>query len=282
MYEVDRILIAKKKQKNKNFLSKFWSFLKKKIFLKKDKKISKFSGWGLEINHSEPPWNNKPTKDDLIFLDTNERLLKKIIDKKFKLTQFDYFDTNYAKILNELKWRHYIIFNACTNLIKNNGNKKKNLIECGVCDGLTFFFISNALKSKNVDFNGFLFDSWSKFSFDNKKDIFDYSYLNVDTARNNLIDFKKNLSFIEGNIPETFKNYKNPEKIDLIHIDLNSSEATLNTLNFFYEKVNSGGIIIFDDYARIVSEKEVIDKFFFDKEGNFVSFPTGQLIFIKK
>ena len=208
--------------------------------------------------------------------------MKLIIDKKFKLTQFDYFDTNYEKILNELKWRHYIIFNACINLIKNNGTNKKNLTECGVCDGLTFFFIANALKSKNVDFNGFLFDSWSKFSFNNKKDIFDYSYLNVDVAKNNLLEFKENLNFIEGNIPETFKNSHNPEKIDLIHIDLNSSEATLNALNFFYEKINSGGVIIFDDYARIASEKEIIDKFFLNKEGNFISIPTGQSIFIKK
>ena len=99
MYEVDRILIAKKKQKNKNFLSKSWNFFKKKIFSNKNKKISKFSGWGLEINHSEPPWNSKPTKDDLIFLDTNERLLNLINEQKFKLTQFDYFDTNYEKIL---------------------------------------------------------------------------------------------------------------------------------------------------------------------------------------
>ena len=52
-------------------------------------------------------------------------------------------------------------------------------------------------------------------------------------------------------------------------------------LCFFYDKINSEGIIIFDDYGRMALEKQVIDEFFLDKQGNFISFPTGQAIFIK-
>ena len=281
MYEIDRVLIAKSKKKSKKILSKIWTFFKKNFLKKNITPESKFSGWGLEINHSEPPWNILPTKSDLNFLEINEELLGLINNGDFKLTQFEYYDTNYKKILDELKWRHYLIFNSCLNLIQNTDNKKKVLVECGVCDGLTFFFAASALFSKNVDFEGFLYDSWSKFSFDYKRDIYDYSYLSVDIAKQNLFKFKKSLNFIEGNIPKTFKNSIIPKNIDFLHIDLNSSDATLDTLDFFYKKILSNGIIIFDDYGRIQYEKEVIDKFFVDKKGNFFSTPTGQAIFLK-
>jgi len=286
MYEVDRVLIAKNKSKNKKLLSKFWNFLKKKSIFKnlftKESNKSKFSGWGLEINHSHPPWNILKKKSDVSFLETNNNLLNLIKKKEFRLSQFEHIDANYEKILNELKWRHYLIYNCAFDLSQNNNNPKKTLVECGVCDGLTFFYMASALKSKGINFDGFLYDSWSKFSFNDKRDIFDYSYLNVDIAKKNLIEFKKNLTFNEGNIPEVFKSSSNPENIDLLHLDLNSKEATLNSLDFFYNKILNGGVIIFDDYGRIEYEKEVIDKFFINKKGNFISLPTGQAIFFKK
>ena len=286
MYEVDRVLIAKTKNKNKKLLSKFWSYFKKKIITKviseKQYEKSKFSGWGLEVKHSEPPWEILQKETDLNFLEINNKLINLIKEKKFRLTQFEYFDTNYQKILDELKWRHYLIYNCALELSENTAKPKKTLVECGVCDGLTFFFAANALKFKKINFDAYLYDSWSKFSFDNDKDIFDYSYLKVDVARKNLLEFEKDLIFNEGNIPEVFKSSSNPENIDLLHIDLNSKEATLNSLEFFYEKVVSHGVIIFDDYGRIEYEKEVIDKFFINKKGNFISLPTGQAIFFKK
>ena len=281
MHEIDRILIAKSKKNKKNILSILWSSLKNK-FLKKNKhNVPKFSGWGMDISHSLPPWIVKPKKNDELFLQINKTLLDLIDKKKFNLSQFNYFDANYEKILDELKWRHYILFNCCLNLIKDNNNNKINIVECGVCDGLTFYFISKCFELNKIDFEGYLYDSWSKFNFDNKKDLFDYSYLNIDVTKNNLLEFKDKLNFNEGNIPEVFKTAQNPDKVDLLHIDLNSDKATKDTLLFFYERISTNGIIIFDDYGRIDMEKEVIDDFFSNKKGKFFSMPTGQGIFIK-
>ncbi len=284
MYEVDRVLIAKKK--NKNFLSKLWSSFKKNIFFKKklvkNSNNSNFSGWGMEVKHSKPPWMVLPKQEDINFLEINNKLLNLIKEKKFRLTQFEHYDTDYEKILDELKWRHYLIYNSVLYLSNDTEKQNKTLVECGVCDGLTFFFIAHALKYKDINFEAFLYDSWSKFSFDGKEDIFDYSYLSLDIVKKNLLEFRKVLTFNEGNIPEIFKNSSHPTKVDFLHIDLNSKEATLDSLNFFYEKISSDGVIIFDDYGRIDDEKEVIDKFFNNKKGNFISLPTGQAIFFKK
>ena len=99
-------------------------------------------------NYSEPPLKILQKDSDINFLKINDNLLKFIKEKKFRLTQFEYFDTDYEKILDELKWRHYLIYSCAIKLLDNTDNSKKTLVECGVCDGLTFFFAANALKFK--------------------------------------------------------------------------------------------------------------------------------------
>lgn len=49
------------------------------------------------------------------------------------------------------------------------------------------------------------------------------------------------------------------------------------------KKINSGRIILFDDcnHLSYKPNKRAIDKFFKRKQGQFINFPTGQLIFIK-
>ena len=49
------------------------------------------------------------------------------------------------------------------------------------------------------------------------------------------------------------------------------------------KKLENNGVILFDDYAHINYEdtRKVIDNFLYNKEGNFLHFPTGQAFFIK-
>ena len=90
--------------------------------------------------------------------------------------------------------------------------------------------------------------------------------------------------YIETHRNVTFETSSNPNTISWLHIDLNSSMPTLKCLDFFYEKLETNGIIIFDDYGWKGYEdtKEVIDIFLNDKKGTFFQFPTGQAVFLKK
>ena len=175
-----------------------------------------------------------------------------------------------------------MIYNSIIQVVTFSNNKKINVVECGVCDGLTAFYAMNALKFKNKDFKFFLYDSWSQFKLQKDKDIFDYSYLDVEVTKKNLAEYSEYTIFNEGNIPEIFDKVINPENINWLHIDLNSEEATRHSLNFFYEKLNSHGIIIFDDYGGLDETKKTVDIFLKDKSGHFLSLPTGQGVFIKK
>ena len=85
-------------------------------------------------------------------------------------------------------------------------------------------------------------------------------------------------------IPNTFNGENEPETVSWLHIDLNSSSPTLDTLNYFWEKIDKGGIILLDDYAQpaYVDTKETVDKWLIDKkDSNFIQMPTSQGIIFK-
>ena len=117
-----------------------------------------------------------------------------------------------------------------------------------------------------------------------KKNKGNYSYLDIDVTKRNLGDFKDNVIFNKGYIPEIFSEGKNPDKICWLHIDLNSSKPTKESLEFFYPLLEVGGVILFDDYSwsGYDDTRKVIDDFLLAKKGQFFHVPTGQSFFIKQ
>ena len=288
MSEIERILNAKEKKVKKNFLSKFNFLIKKNLniifgnyheFNKFKKKKKTFQGWGLITTDTVPPWENQDNKENIFFNKINENL-KVLIDKKdFRLTQFEYEDTNYQKIIDELSWRHYIVFNSVLLASKNTSQKEMNLAECGVCDGLTIYFAVKACELLNINKKIYLYDAWENLENDSLR--FKYDYLNIEVTKKNLENFNKDLIFNKGLIPNVFQKAKNPIQVNWLHIDLNSSKATKLSLDFFFEKLVPGGVIIFDDYGGFKDTRKIVDEFFKDKNGHFTNYPTGQGIFIK-
>ena len=251
-----------------------------------------FNGWGM-IATTNLPWKNTSNIDSLNFERINLSLIKLVKKKKFIISQLlreekkEKNKINHVlKTLEELKWRHYIVYISAL-LAKKSSKKNINFVECGVCDGLTIYYALNALKNKK-NFKIFLYDSWKemKKKYLNKNELHhlgDYNYLNLNNTQNNLKKFNKNLIYNVGYIPEIFKKHRYPNNLSWLHIDLNVYKPTIDVLNFFYKKLLVGGIILLDDYNHLSYEPTKInkDKFFKNKKGQFISFPTGQAIFIK-
>jgi len=290
MSEIEKIFFNKwrnKKLKNKSFISKKIHFLKNYIKSEKNFNNLSFSGWGMTTTFSKPPWINSKSIDNQNFNNFHDELSHLINKKEFFLSQFYLPDTNYEKILKELKWRSYIIYNSALLSLNFAKGKKFNIVECGVCDGLTVFFALKAYKSQKINFKGYLYDSFGEMKeeyLDNKdKDqLGNYDYLNIEQTKKNLQMFEKDIIFFKGYIPNVFQNGDHPNEISWLHIDLNSSQTTLETMEFFYSKIVENGIMIFDDYGMFETTKEVVDDFLKDKIGHFISYPTGQGMFIKK
>tara|TARA_B110000503_G_C7067411_1_gene379393 strand:+ start:272 stop:1117 length:846 start_codon:yes stop_codon:yes gene_type:complete len=270
-----------------NSLRKFLIFFGLRFFLEKN---IKYYGWGLSSS-CYPPWDGySKNKTSQEFKMANDRLVEKIKNNKFFLSQFSHDSTKSSKeileIVNELKYRHYVVYYSA--LLAYENTKSRNIAECGVCDGLTVFFaINKFIEDKNLKI--FLYDSWSAMRADELlgveeiRNVGSYNYLNVENTKTNLIDFKDNTYFNKGFIPEVFKNSINPEKISWLHIDLNSSFPTKKTLDFFYTRLERNGVILFDDYAWPGYERtrETIENFFLDKNIIFLQFMTGQAMITK-
>lgn len=237
-----------------------------------------FSGWGMSTQH-ELPWENDP----------NEEVFRRTcIDvKKFEFTK-NTANIN-VKNIDELMWRHWIVSYAVRYAIEFSKNKVFNFVECGVGDGVTTFFaLREIFKHKKVASKFFmhLYDSWKIMNKEQLKkseltSVGKYANLDIEITKKNLNDFKDNIVFHQGYIPESFMKLDSPDYIIYLHIDLNSAKATLATLKFFFPRILKGGVILFDDYGWLTYKdtKKIVHDFFSDKPGILMKLPTGQAIY---
>jgi hypothetical protein len=248
-----------------------------------------FSGWGMTTSSAYPPWSSPSGGIDELtdgFLKVQNQLLHLVDAEEIILTQFP--RETVIDTLKELMWRHYIVYWCTIYAVKSTATPNKNIVECGVCDGLGVYFALSAVRDQHQDFGCFLYDAWEGMKKDylletEKKLEGSYSYLKIENTIRNLSRFKENTFFNKGFIPDSFATSKNPDSLVLLLIDLNSVIPTIKALDFFFDKLESGGIILFDDYSWISYEdtKKYVDEWLKNKPGILLPMPTGQSIFFK-
>lgn len=239
----------------------------------------RFSGVGMK-SAMELPWNDEYQ---------GEIFRQACVDTKNNL-KFSNGESINSKNLSALMWRMWIMSYATKHAIEFAKGNNFNFVECGVADGFSAFIALREITGNKKTVNSFsmhLYDSWGVMKkehlFENESGIAGFrSNNNIETAKKNLDEFKDNTVYHKGYIPNTLDNSDAPTNIIYLHIDLNSEKSTSETLDFFYPKISSGGIILFDDYGlkEFESTRKLVDKFFSDKPGIHLKFPTGQSIFI--
>lgn len=93
----------------------------------------------------------------------------------------------------------------------------------------------------------------------------------------------KNVKVIKGILPESLKD-NCPKKIAFAHIDLNNMPAEIAVLEYIYDRIVTGGIIILDDYGwSAYRDQQKEEKNFFKKRKlKIMELPTGQGIILKR
>jgi O-methyltransferase len=241
-----------------------------------------FSGWGIQVNH-DPPWIHDTNSS---FNQTSNDLKKNFQFGAIHSTGID------TRNVDTLLWRHWIVSYATKHAMTFCLTDEYDFVECGVGDGISSFY---TLREINLDSNIsnisklHLYDSWGPMKKDGllqseSSSLGRYSELELDVTKKNLKEFENMIIYHKGYIPEIFDHVpKTPSSIVYLHIDLNSTPPTIDTLEYFFPKLISGGVILFDDYGwrNHKDTKDAIDKFFKNKPGILLHLPTAQAIFFK-
>jgi len=82
---------------------------------------------------------------------------------------------------------------------------------------------------------------------------------------NNVCSYLDNTKCIiyKGWVEDTLTNVSD-KQFSLIHFDMDTYSSTKFALNFLWDKVVSGGVVVFDNYLHWMGEKRAVDEFFGD------------------
>jgi hypothetical protein len=207
---------------------------------------------------------------DKIVLQLNSKLLRRC---GYKIASYE--SIHYTKQI----LKNYEVFSDLISILEKN-SVKGVFVECGFGYGRSFAVISHFAIKLNRKIYGF--DSFD--GFPNVLEV-DYSFRNPikgQWAVRTLKEAKKSiikLGIFENN--EAFelmelvfdKNTKNPipnQKIALLHIDLDLYEGYKYALEIFWDQIQIGGIILFDEYnhPRWPGATKAVNEFLVSKNIN--------------
>jgi len=175
-------------------------------------------------------------------------------------------------------------------------NLDGDFLECGVFKGFSSLFLKFFEENLNnyKAHNYYLIDSFEGLSEISNEDI----PINENTYRNKKGNLKSNfdevdtlfkqyhnINVVKGWIPEIFDKLDKNNRYKFVHLDVDLYKPTLDSLNYVYDKVIKGGIIITDDFQSNLfpgNKKAWLEFFNKRKINSWVSLPSGQAVLIKE
>lgn len=180
-----------------------------------------------------------------------------------------------VKLLMELS-EAYQIFMAVKNISKIKGD----IAEVGVYKGGSAKIICEAKGNKSL----YLFDTWDglpEISRNDEKGYFKKGEFqaSLESVKNYLKKYPK-VYFYKGLFPDTAKPIIN-KRFSFVNMDVDIYESTKNSLEFFYPRMNKGGIIISHDYINAVGVRKAFDEFFKNKPEPIIEMSESQCLIAK-
>lgn len=252
-----------------------WKLIKKKIYDKVYKVILK--------NNYILPKSEVKYANDLLYTFHNADFIE---DPKFSKVYSEVKAIG-GKLLHnyDIQWRIHVI-TWFANLVKN---LEGDFIDCGVNTGFCPMAVIKYTDFSKLNKTYYLFDTFygmdPKYSSEYEME----RHATLGYGSNNLLfeevanRFKNyNVQIIKGAIPDTLS-VPTIDKVAYLSIDMNSVIPEVAALNFFWDKLVKGAVIILDDYGYPGCEDQKIahDQFAKSKGVEVLSLPTCQGIIIK-
>ena len=203
------------------------------------------------------------------------------------------FDTKKASLFLYGEWRVYICCWAAERAKELEGD----FVECGVNSGFLSRAAMNYIDFKSMnDRKFYLFDTYcgipeEQISASEKKlgivesNIKLYSHDIYDDVKDTFKDFD-NAVLIKGIVPDTLPQAKT-DRVCYLSIDMNCVIPEVAALEYFWDKLVPGALVILDDYgfsagnSGYINQKLAIDAFASRRGTSVLSLPTGQGLMIK-
>jgi len=185
----------------------------------------------------------------------------------------------------DIRWRIHTLLWAA----KQAQNLEGDFVDCGAGFGLFSSAVVSYLDFEKIKKNYYLIDSFEGLSKehssqDELKRTGDYYSKNPPWYDEIVERFSnyENIKIIKGYIPDVLSTI-NIDKVSFLSIDMNTIIPEKEALEYFWPKMVSGGIVVFDDYGFPGHElqKESHDKFASENNLLIYTSPTGQGILIK-
>ena len=167
---------------------------------------------------------------------------------------------------------------------------KGDLVECGVFKGDMAWVVSTLLADDLHGRTYYLYDSFEGFSselsraedYPENPGFFDfankvYREPGLYEAVTRRFAENPNMRVIRGFLPGSLS-VAMPDQIAFLHVDLNAPAAEVKVLEVLFDRVVTGGIIVFDDYGWQVfhRQREAEDLFMASRGHRILELPTGQ------
>jgi len=200
-----------------------------------------------------------------------------LLDREFKKM--------YEQLVSKDNYRSFDRKYTLNQLMRLVTNIPGDTVECGAYEGASSYFICQQITESNKSHH--IFDSFQGLSEPSRSDGIYWKKGDLtspeDKIKRNLSEFDF-ITYHTGWIPDTFHNKDLERKLfSFVHIDVDLYQPTHDSLQFFYDKLTVGGIILCDDYGSILcpGAKDAMDIFFKDKPEEIIELTTCQAFIIK-
>lgn len=197
-------------------------------------------------------------------------------------------NTDNGLLINtDIKWRVHVLCWAAKQASLLDGD----FVDCGVSTGIFARSIIHYTDFNSLGKTYFLLDTFNGMDpkYSSEEELKMSKVLNYDSPNHNRYEEVKktfapfNTKIIKGSVPETLP-LVNSDKIALLNIDMNAAIPEYEALNYFWDKIVSGGVIILDDFGYLkshINQKKIHMKFAKEKGVEILHLPTCQGMIIK-
>lgn len=202
----------------------------------------------------------------------NDKLFGFEIEKKWEYENGFYLTSHVTRLAKALA--HYELYKSIVDL-------PGHVVECGVFKGASLLRFCTYREVLESPYSRKIigFDAFGKFPDQAENLDRDFIKRFEDDAGDGIsikeleavLSHKSynNYELIKGDVLNTIPSYaeNHPElKISLLHIDVDVYKPTIVILDYLFDRVVPGGLIIFDDYGTVAGETKAVDEFFLNRD----------------